>query len=149
MLSLHALPPNSTPMSGQPLSEDNSLPSSGDIPDSTPLYSSYEHFKPGLQILSNDPSPEDAQQQEQQARMTADSGDTWPDNPPTSAALGISEPDAPPAPQNPANITGSSSAGALPQTELDLKETNEPDDKDKVMNWWPDPEGDEIKVERL
>jgi hypothetical protein len=134
-------------MSGQPLSEDNSLPSSGGIPDSTPLYSSYEHFKPGLQILSNDPSSEDEQQQ--QPRMTSDSGDTWADNPPTSAALGISEQDAPPAPQNPSTITGSSSAGALPQTELELKETNEPGDKDKVMNWWPDPEADEIKVERL
>jgi hypothetical protein len=58
-------------MSRQLLPED--IPSST-IPDSMPVCSSFERFKPGLQLLSNDPSAEDGrhvrwQQQQQQQQQ--------------------------------------------------------------------------------
>jgi hypothetical protein len=46
-------------------------------------------------------------------------------------------------------IAGSGSARALLGTELDLEEANELDYEAKLMSWWPRPEEDELKVERM
>jgi hypothetical protein len=193
--------------------------------DSTPLYSSFEHFEPGLQFLSNDPVAEDErhvmwQQQKQQKQQR----ELRQNNTATAAAPGITGPrsdhddaefvdllyivdpagkttvmnlaspsgpepepaSAVPAPPtstssdpyalpaehddpnqraylpplsaafNPSStatkvtiIAGSGSARALLGTELDLEEANELDYEAKLMSWWPRPEEDELKVERM
>lgn len=213
-------------MSRQLLSKDIPLPSSGAISDGTPVYSSFERFKPGLQLLSNDPSAEEGrhvrwhqqrrqrqqqeQQQQQEQKQTGtircgttpkggktDSGDpcfddsdfvdpagkatvmnatspgsaSAPSAPPTSVASVISEQDAPPVQQHhdpsqaaclpplsaafsppsitPQNTAGSGSGSAQPRTEDEIKEANELGYEDKLMDWWPSPEADELKVERL
>jgi hypothetical protein len=217
-------------MSGQLLPEDTPLPCSSTIPDSTPVYSSFEQFKPGLQLLSNDPSSEDGrhvrgqqsqqpqqqqQQQQQQKKPPMIHDDTAPKggttdlanpccddseymdllyivdpagkatvmnltspesasaiSPPPAAAAApvISEQGVPPVQhdgpnqtaylpplnaafsppfETPQSIAGSNSASAPPRTEHELEEANELDYEDKLMKWWPSPEADELKVERL
>jgi hypothetical protein len=197
-------------MSPQILSKDAPSANPDALTDSADLYSSFEHFEPGLQFLSNDPASEDKrhvlwQQEQQQKQQLRQDKDTAPlkgmaelpgsrpaDDPEfvdllyivnpagettvmnlTSPAPAASAPfdqyalpaehddpsqtaSLPPlsAAFNPSStrttiIAGSGSARALFGPELDLEEANELDYEAKLMSWWPRPEADELKVERM
>ena len=209
-------------MSPQVLSQNTPPPSYDPSTDSTPRCSSFEHFAPGLQFLSNDPTSEgkrhdlrqQQQQQKQQTKLhqdavpqgeTAKLRDPHPNDsayvdllyivnpagettvmdltspepasassssavpsvsaapgPPIQYALPAEHDDTsvpaflPPlsAPFNPPATTttiiaGSGSARALLGPELELEEANELDYEARLMRWWPGPEADEIKVERM
>jgi hypothetical protein len=66
------------------------------ITDSAPLYSSFEQFEPGLQLLSNDPSSEDSQQvlrqqQRQQKQQRELYHDTTPQGGTTNSCNPVSD----------------------------------------------------------
>ena len=70
-------------MSHQAFSENIPPLPTDTVIDSTPVYSSFEHFEPGLKFLSNDPSSEDRQlalrrQQEKQQKQRELSKNTAP-----------------------------------------------------------------------
>jgi hypothetical protein len=202
-------------MSHQALSESTPLPTDIVI-ESTPLYSSFEHFEPGLKFLSNDPSSEDRRlalhrqqkQQQQQQQQQELSKDTAPQDDDTSdfrapspedsdfvdllyvvdsaghtTVMDITSPPPgpvpPPTPQPTSSehecllplraafkppststttiIAGSYSARAVFKSPA-LKEEEEEEEEEeaderareaKLMSWWPKPEADELKIERL
>jgi hypothetical protein len=208
-------------MSHQALSESTPPLPTDTVIESTPLYSSFEHFEPGLVFLSNDPSPEDRrlalrrQQKKQQKQQQRElSKDTAPQDDDTSDLRAPSPEDSdfvdllyvvdsaghttvmdisgplpgpvpPPTPQPTSSeyslpaehdvttqteclpplsaafkppststttiIAGSDSAHAIFKSPA-LKDEEEADERAreaKLMSWWPKPEADELKVERL
>jgi hypothetical protein len=202
-------------MPPQTLSKKTPSESAAPLTDGVDLYSSFEHFEPGLQFLSNDPVSEDNhhvlwQQEQQQKQQLPQDKDTAPlkDTATKLRDPGPNDPDfvdllyvvnpagetsvtnltspapAPPAPSPSAAtdqyalptehddpsqtaylpplsaafnqsstkttiIAGSGSARALLGPELDLEEANELDYEARLMSWWPKPEEDELKVERM
>lgn len=186
--------------------------------ESAPTYSSFEHFEPGLKLLSNDPSSEDPRlalhrQRKKQQQQRELSNDTSPQDDGMSAVripshedsdfvdllyvvdstgetravdiTSTTRPVPPPTPQ-PASTTSSehyglpaendgstqtecqpplSAAFNLPATTISAgsdsaraaqsvalegeEDTDEAAREAKLMSWWPRPEADELKVERL
>ena len=206
-------------MSPQLRSNNAPLPPPDVFTDGTPLYSSFEHFEPGLEFLSNDPSSEDRRHVLwQQQRLQNQQRDLRQSNAPQEGTIHFSHPhsndsdvtdllyivdnsgkttvmdltspepaSAPLAPpaltpsaipilyalpaehddasqtaylpplsaafNSPSKTTtiiaGSGSARALLGPELAEEECNELDYEARLMSWWPRPEADELKVERM